>query len=429
MALTIEQAVRQGVSAHKAGKLQEAERLYRAILESQPFHPDANHNLGVLSVSVNKAGDALPLFKVALEANPKVEQFWLSYVDALIKEKQFDTAKQIIKKAKKQGVSPKNLKALRAQLSATGQKAPSALSIPSQQQLNTLLAHYQAGQVVEAEQLALSITQAFPGHPFAWKILGAVLKQAGRLNESLVASQRAVELAPQDTEAHNNLGVTLIDLGRLDEAEASLRQAIELKPDSVDAHCNLGVTFKAFGRLDEAKACYEQAIALNGKYAEAHYNLGIILQEMGRLEDAEACYGRAIALRPGYAEAHNNLGNTLRKLGRLDEAETCYTRAIASKKGYDTAIKNRGLLLFNKGSFKASLRDFDSCDTEETRAHSLVCLDALGQLDDVYKRISIWSEKDEKNIQMAAFSSFVSARYKKETGHKYCNNPLEFLYF
>ena len=298
MALTIEQAVRQGISAHKDGKLQEAERLYRAILESQPFHPDANHNLGVLSVSVDKVGEALPLFKVALEANPKVEQFWLSYVDALIKEKQFDTAKQIIKKAKKQGVSPKNLKALRAQLSATGQKAPSVLSIPSQEQLNTLLEFYQAGQVVEAEQLALSITQAFPGHPFAWKILGAVLKQTGRLNESLVASQRAVELAPQDTEAHNNLGVTLIDLGRLDEAEASLRQAIALKPDSVDAHCNLGVTFKAFGRLDEAKASYEQAIALNGKYVEAHYNLGIILQEMGRLEDAETCYGRAIALRP-----------------------------------------------------------------------------------------------------------------------------------
>ena len=54
MALTIEQAVRQGISAHKDGKLQEAERLYRAILESQPFHPDANHNLGVLSVSVDK---------------------------------------------------------------------------------------------------------------------------------------------------------------------------------------------------------------------------------------------------------------------------------------------------------------------------------------------------------------------------------------
>ena len=85
MELTIDQALQQGVAAHKAGKLQDAEKLYRAILQSQPQHPDANHNLGVLTVSVNKAAAALPLFKKALEANPKIEQFWLSYIDALIK--------------------------------------------------------------------------------------------------------------------------------------------------------------------------------------------------------------------------------------------------------------------------------------------------------------------------------------------------------
>ena len=77
MELTIEQALQQGVAAHKEGKLQDAERLYQAILQTQPRHPDANHNLGVIAVSVNKADAALPLFKTALEGNPKVEQFWL----------------------------------------------------------------------------------------------------------------------------------------------------------------------------------------------------------------------------------------------------------------------------------------------------------------------------------------------------------------
>ena len=89
---TIEQALQQGVAAHREGNFQEAERLYRTVLQSQPAHPDANHNLGVLAVSVNKADAALPLFKLALEANPKIEQFWLSYIDALIKEKQFENA-------------------------------------------------------------------------------------------------------------------------------------------------------------------------------------------------------------------------------------------------------------------------------------------------------------------------------------------------
>ena len=104
MELTIEQALQQGVAAHKEGKLQDAKRLYLAILQSQPAHPDANHNLGVLAVSVNKADVALPLFKLALEANPKIEQFWISYIDALIKEQQFDNAKQILEQAKKQGI-------------------------------------------------------------------------------------------------------------------------------------------------------------------------------------------------------------------------------------------------------------------------------------------------------------------------------------
>ena len=101
MKLTIKEALQQGIAAHKDGKHQEAERLYRAIMQSQPTHPDANHNLGVLAVSVNKADAALPLFKTALEANPKIEQFWLSYIDALIKEKHFDTAKQVLEQAKK----------------------------------------------------------------------------------------------------------------------------------------------------------------------------------------------------------------------------------------------------------------------------------------------------------------------------------------
>ena len=65
---------------------------------------ETNHNLGVLAVLVDKAEVALPLFKAALEPNPKIEQFWRSYIDALIKEKQFDNAKGVLEEAKKQGV-------------------------------------------------------------------------------------------------------------------------------------------------------------------------------------------------------------------------------------------------------------------------------------------------------------------------------------
>ena len=164
MELTVDQALQQGIAAHKEGKAQEAERFYRAILQSQPLHPDANHNLGVLAVSVNKTESALPLFKTALEANPKIEQFWLSYIDALIKAKQFENAKQVFEQAKQQGLAGEKFDALMAQLSPIPPTENANSASPSQLELNSLLEHYQKGRFSDAEKLALSITQEFPEH-------------------------------------------------------------------------------------------------------------------------------------------------------------------------------------------------------------------------------------------------------------------------
>ena len=105
MELTIEQALQEAVAADKEGKLQDAERLYCAILKSQPNHPDANHNLGVLAVAAGKPLESMPLFKLALEANPKIEQFWLSYVDVLMRLEHFDEAKRVLVEAEQSGVS------------------------------------------------------------------------------------------------------------------------------------------------------------------------------------------------------------------------------------------------------------------------------------------------------------------------------------
>ena len=54
MEFTLDQALIMGVEAQKKGKLQEANRYYTAILKVQPKHPDANHNMGILAVSVGK---------------------------------------------------------------------------------------------------------------------------------------------------------------------------------------------------------------------------------------------------------------------------------------------------------------------------------------------------------------------------------------
>ena len=272
MELTIEQALQQGIAAHKEGKLQEAERLYRAILQSQPAHPDANHNLGVLAVSVNKAEAALPLFKTALEANPKIEQFWLSYIDALIKEQQFDNAKQVLEQAKTQGVAEEKLNALETQLTPTAQ-----LNEPTQQQLSNLLEYYQNGRFNDAEKLAVSITSGFPKHQFAWKVLCSVLKKTGRVSESLVASQKYVKLVPQDAEAHYNLGNTLTELGRLDEAEVSYRQAIDNNAKLGDAYLGLSHTLRQCGNLEESSDIQIKGFELTSVEIVSNSNLKTVI--------------------------------------------------------------------------------------------------------------------------------------------------------
>ena len=76
---------------------------------------------------------------------------------------------------------------------------------PSKEKLKNLLDHFQNGRFIEAETLAKSISKEFPFHQFAWKILGAVFKHTGRINESITFMYKSVQLDPQDAEAHNNL--------------------------------------------------------------------------------------------------------------------------------------------------------------------------------------------------------------------------------
>ena len=88
MELTLNHLLEKGIAAHKEGNLQKAEHFYRTVLQTYPNNPDANHNLGVLAVYLNQTAAALPLFLNALQANPNIKQYWMSYIDALIKTNQ-----------------------------------------------------------------------------------------------------------------------------------------------------------------------------------------------------------------------------------------------------------------------------------------------------------------------------------------------------
>ena len=195
MELTIEQALQQGVAAHREGKLQDAERLYRAILQSQPTHPDANHNLGVLAVSVKKADAALPLFKTALEANPKIEQFWLSYIDALIKTEKLDDARQVIEQAEKQGVDADKLRVFEGQLQC--EQSPS--SDAASQEVSNELQSYQ-------DELSPAIELREVGkYKEAQEWLGDIIERNSRNAEALSLLSQVLLLDKKEAEAEKAL--------------------------------------------------------------------------------------------------------------------------------------------------------------------------------------------------------------------------------
>ena len=348
MELTIDQALQQGVAAHKAGKLQDAEKLYLAILSSQPKHPDANHNLGVLAVGVGKLQEALPLFKLALETNPKQGQFWLSYIDALIKLDQLDDARKILQQGKTFGLKGDQVDQLEVQLNGKIGSIPTPIvhiGNPSKQQVDGLIALYTQGKLQEAVVQGTTLASQFPNDPTIPNILGAIYSGLSRYEEAITSYKKAIELKPEYAEAHSNLGVALNKLRQHEEAVRSYDKAIELKPNYIQAYNNLGNVLNELGKNEEAIKSFNKAIELNPNYAEAHSNLGIALSDLAKYEEAITSYNRAIELKPDDAEAHHNIGNVLNILGDYEEAITIYNKAIELKPDFAEAYSNLGVAL------------------------------------------------------------------------------------
>ena len=224
--------------------------------------------------------------------------------------------------------------------------------VPLKEQLDNLAVQYQSGDFREAEPLALALTSEFPQHPFAWKVLGVIYAQTGRLQESVAPMRKCLELEPMDAEAYCNFAIVLQDLARFDEAEASYKQSVALQPDEGRSHYNLGNLLRAQGRLDEAAASYMRSAELLFEPAKAHVNLGNIFQLCGQLDDAEVSYRLAVAADPHLAEAHYNLGLSLQKLSRLTESGECYRNAIALNPNYAEAHNNLASVLMDEGKLE-----------------------------------------------------------------------------
>ncbi len=214
MELTLDQALKKGIEAHKAGKLQEADRYYTAILKANPKHPDANHNMGVLAVGIRKVEEALPFFKTALESNPGITQFWLSYIDALIKLNRMDDAKAIFYEARSKSIKGDGFEQIEKRLielereiedNAVSRKSEEPAKETSQNLINL----YRQGQFQKALIQSSQLLKDFPNSINLYNIIGASNKGLGKLAETIEAYTKVISLKPDYAEAYYNMGVAL----------------------------------------------------------------------------------------------------------------------------------------------------------------------------------------------------------------------------
>jgi tetratricopeptide (TPR) repeat protein len=325
----------EAVQHHRAGRLDDAERLYRSALELRPDDVLTLYNLGIALATLGRQDQAIACYRRALEINPHYAEAYNNLGILLAGHGRLDEA-------------------IASYRAAVGSRPdyPEAHN-------NLGIALKAQGRLDDAVACFRSAIDLRRDYPDAENNFGNALREQGRPDDAIVRLRRAIELRPAYPEAYNNLGIALKELGRLDEAAACYRRALDLKPAYPEAHNNMGIAFKEQGRLDDAMACYRRALDIDPNYKEAHNNLGITLQKQGRMDDAVACYRRAMSASPDFPQTYNNVGTAMQEQGRLDEAAAFYRQAIALRQDYPEAHSNAAMVLLMQGDMEAGWQEHE----------------------------------------------------------------------
>jgi predicted TPR repeat methyltransferase len=239
--------LQEGLRAHQAGNLEEAEAVYRKVLMVNSDHADANHFLGVIAFQAGMAEESLDLIAKAIGINPEKAIYHCNLGNSL-----------------------------------------HALDYPD--------------EAIASHRKALSLS---PNLSTSHNSLGALLLEQGHLEDAVASFDKAITGNPDFAEAYSNRGKAFKELGAYEDAAESYHKALAIKPDYAGAHNNLGSTLRAMEKLDEAVASFHQAIAIKPDFAEAHGNLGNTLKKLGRSDEALASYRCALVIDPGLEDVRH----------------------------------------------------------------------------------------------------------------------------
>lgn len=370
-------------AAYREGRLEDAERLCRIVLQEHPNNPLANFGLGQASVAAGRPNESLRFFESALLHDPNHLQCWQGYMDALLQCHRFDQARDAAQRMRGVGLDGRycdHLEKIVAERHA--QALVDALSIA-----------YSSRDQESISKLGVELTRKFPHLHYGWRALGALalssrnpaealkkLDQADRLNPGdadtlrhKASAQRslgligeaeasyiaAISSRPDFVEALHELGTLLISSGRFAEAEMYCRKSIALNPSFAYAHISLGVALERLDKLSEAKHHFSQATVLSPRDSAIHYNFGRFLQLQDDLDAAELEYRLALDIDPNNMQALINLGETLKDLGKCEEALSICDRAVAKDPAHARAHWNRSLQRLRLGLFREGWQEYE----------------------------------------------------------------------
>lgn len=292
--LEIAGALESALEAHRAGRLEVAERIYRDILSIDPAQSMALHLLGVLAGQKGRAELGVELIGRAIAIDPDVPAYSNNLANLLREQGRLEPAIGAYRRAVE--LNPEYAEAFN--------NLGHALST--------------AGRLHEAIRAYLRAVELRPNFTDALLNLASALRESGRIDEALKAYSQAIELQPVNVAARNNLAMLLRDKGRHDEAVAQYRQAMLIEPGIPETHNNLGVALLEKGEVSQAIRAFRDAISLKATYSDAHTNLGIAHYANSQPHEAVACCRKAVELNPDSSEAHSDMALILLGCGQFE---------------------------------------------------------------------------------------------------------------
>ena len=273
-----EQTLAAAMAHHRAGRLAEAERLYRLVCDTDPTNARAFHLLGLVAHQLSRP-DAASLVGRAVTLDPDFAEAHNDRGVILAANGLFVDALPCFEKAV-------------------------ALKPGYHEARNNLARGWRAlGRLDEATKQFELVLKSTPDSPIAHFNLASMRELTGEKPAAARHYRSAVSLRPDFIDAHIHLASLLQDMDRLPEALAHAERAVALRPDSAGARNNLGNVLRTMGRRDDAIAQYEAALRIDPNSFMAHYNCGVALRGETRIAEARAHFARAFALRPDFLEA------------------------------------------------------------------------------------------------------------------------------